>query len=399
MNKKEKTEQAITRCVNKIYPSLGGLEKRMKQKKKMRIYCGYDPTGPTLHLGHLFPTLKLADFQALGHQIIILIGDFTGMIGDPTDKNETRKKLTRKEVLSNSKNYKKLISKWIDFSGPNPAKIVYNSKWNDKLSFSDIIDLTSNFTVQQMIVRDMFQKRIKRKKPIYLHEFLYPLVQGYDSVVMDVDLEVGGNDQLFNMLCGRDLVKALKNREKFVLTTKLLTDSSGKKIGKTQGKMVAIDASPETIYGTIMSWSDNLIIPGLIGSTRIDIKEIRRIEKDMKSGKLNPIKAKAVLAKEITAMCHNLQKANKAEKEFFNVFQKGEIPTKIKEFKIKKDNFLLIDILIKTGLCSSKSEGRRAILQGGVRVDGEVKKDWKEKIRVKEGIVIRLGKRKFAKII
>ncbi len=390
---RDKIKEALTRGVDKIYPSLNDLEKRTHLKKKMRIYCGYDPTGPKLHLGHLFTILKLADFQSLGHEVIMLVGDFTGTIGDPTDKSEARKKLTRKEVLFNSRNYKKIAGKFLEFSGSNPAKLMYNSKWNKKLSYTDVIELASNFTVQQMIVRDMFQERIKKEKPIYLHEFLYPLTQAYDSVAMNVDLEVGGRDQIFNMLCGRDLMKILKGKEKFVLGTKLLVDVSGKKVGKTEGATVWLNEKPEMIYGKIMSWPDELIVPALEGCTRVPIKEI---EKKKKEG---PLKLKMFLAKEIASMCHNSQKADKAEKEFIGVFQKKQLPSKIKEVKIKKRNVSLPDLLIDSEMVSSKAEARRVIKQKGVKINGEIKSDWKEKVFIEKGTVVSVGKRNFVRII
>jgi len=392
-----KIEEVLTRAVDVVIPSPKDLKERILSDK-LRIYSGFDPTGPHLHLGHLFIMLKLADFQALGHHVIMLIGDFTGMIGDPTDKGELRKKLTREEVISNSTNYMRIAEKFINFSGPNPAKILYNSEWTDKMSFTDAIEIASKFTVQQMLVRDMFQKRIKKKKPIYLHEFLYPLIQANDSVVLDVDLEIGGKDQLFNMLCGRDLMKSISGKDKFVLTTKLLVDSSGKKMGKTEGVMVALDDEPEMIYGKIMSWSDEMIISGLEGCTRIPMEEVRRIDKEMKKGTLNPFKAKAILAKEVTSICHDPKKAEEAEREFSNIFQKGELPSNITEVEMDKGDRVLLDVLIDSGLISSKSEGRRIIKQKGVKVNGDTKTDWKELISIKTGMIIKVGKRKFVKI-
>ncbi len=400
MNKNDKNiVKTLTRGVDTIFPSSEDLKERMLSKKKMSIYCGYDPTGPNLHLGHLITILKLADFQSLGHQVIMLIGDFTGMIGDPTDKGETRKKLTREEVLLNSANYKKVAEKFIDFSGSNPAKMMYNSEWGDKLTFKELIEIASNFTVQQMLVRDMFQDRIKRKKPIYLHEFLYPLAQGYDSVAMNVDLEIGGKDQLFNMLCGRDLMKAISGKDKFVLGTKLLVDPSGKKMGKTEGAMVSLNAEPGMIYGKVMSWPDELIILGLENCTRLSMDEIKRMEKEMKEDKINPFKVKAILAKELTSMCHGPEKASEAEKEFSNVFQKGELPLKMKEIKIKDGNHSILDILVDSGMVSSKNEGRRIIEQNGVKVNGKTETDWKGSIPLKKGMIISIGKRKFLKIV
>jgi tyrosyl-tRNA synthetase len=239
-----KQKELLERGVSAIYPSREFLEKKINSGKKLTLYLGIDPTGPTLHLGHFIQLKKMAEFQKAGHQIIILIGDFTAMIGDPTDKKSTRQPLSRKQVLNNLKDYKKQISKIISFKGKNKAKIRFNSKWLKKMNFENVLSLASNMTVQQMLERDMFKKRMDEGRPVSIHEFLYPLMQGYDSVVMDVDGEVGGNDQTFNMLCGRDLMKTLKNKEKFVVTTKLLEDNQGQKMGKTEGNMVALSDNP-----------------------------------------------------------------------------------------------------------------------------------------------------------
>src|SRR3989344_5490445 len=216
----DKLEEVLTRGVEQILPSKEGLAELMG-KKKITLYQGFDPSMPSLHLGNYVGLMKLRQFQKLGHKVIFLVGDFTGMIGDPSDKLAVRKKLSRDEVLENSKKYKEQASKVIFFEGENPAEIKYNSEWSDKVNFKDLIEITSSLTVQQMIERDMYQERLKQNKPIYLHEFLYPVAQGYDSVAMNVDLEIGGSDQIFNMLAGRTLMKAMKGKEKFVLATKL----------------------------------------------------------------------------------------------------------------------------------------------------------------------------------
>ncbi len=252
----------LERSVESVYPDLGTVERALSSGKRFRIYSGIDPTGPTLHLGHLIWLRKLAELQKMGHEVIMLIGDFTAMIGDPTDKGAARVRLTRAQVLANCKQYKKQASKFISFTGKNPAKLVFNSKWLAKMSFSDVVDLASHFTVQQMSERDMFEKRLKEGKPVYLHEFLYPLMQGYDSVAMDVDMEIGGNDQTFNMLAGRTLLREMKGKEKFVITMQLLTDTSGKKMGKSEGNMLTFDDAPEEMYGKVMSWTDGMILPG-----------------------------------------------------------------------------------------------------------------------------------------
>ena len=235
----KKIEELLTRGVENVFPTREFLEKELKSGRRLTLYTGYDPTAPTLHIGHGITMMKLRQFQDLGHKVIMLIGDFTGMIGDPTDKGAARKKLTHAEVLENCQEYQKQASAILNFVGENPAELKYNSEWLGKLNLSDLLDLTAHFTVDRLMERDMFEKRKEEGKPIYLHEFLYPVMQAYDSVAMEVDGEVGGNDQTFNMLAGRDLMKDLQGKEKFVLTMKLLVDSTGKKMGKSEGTIEA----------------------------------------------------------------------------------------------------------------------------------------------------------------
>src|SRR3989344_5956540 len=267
-------EELLTRGVEKIYPSKGELEKVLKSGKKLKLYNGIDPTGAHLHLGHMVVLRKLRQFQNLGHETIILIGDFTARIGDPTDKSSTRYRLTKKQVEENSANYEKTIGKLLDLSRSN-IRLLHNAKWTNKLTPEDMLDLASNFTVSQLLERDMFQERIKTGKEVFLHEFLYPLFQAYDSVTMEVDLEIGGNDQTFNMLAGRALIKKLKSKEKYVLTTRLLTDQSGKKMGKTEGNLIALDEEPKEMFGKVMAWSDEMIALGLELLTDTPMHEIQ----------------------------------------------------------------------------------------------------------------------------
>jgi len=451
----EKIKEVLKKGVENIYPSPEALEKLLKSGKRIRLYCGFDPTSPNLHIGNAIQLRKLAQFQKLGHEVIFLIGDFTGMIGDPSDKTAARKKLNRKETLENLKNYKKQASKILDFSGKNPAKVLYNGKWNNKLKFGDLIELASNFTVQQMIVRDMFEKRFYGEwqcnkckkvfitpheriffssnkdfedgsmvsktdkltcpfcnfngvtifslpKPIYLHEFLYPLAQAYDSVAMDVDLEIGGNDQTFNMLCGRDLMKILKNKEKFVLATKLLADPSGKKMGKTEGNMINLDEKPDQMYGKIMSWPDELIIPGLELCTDFSLDEVGKISKTLKQGQVNPRDEKAKLAKEVVSICYDKKTAEEAEKEFNRVFRERKIPTSIPEVKCAEGTRLTSSVLVECGLASSRTAADGLIKQGAldVEIDGVVIENYKEKeITLKKGTILRLGKRRIIRTI
>lgn len=397
---KNKIKEVLEKGVEKIYPNAGALEKVLRSGKRIRLYCGYDATASTLHLGHTVTLRKLAQFQALGHEVIMLIGDFTTMIGDPTDKTAARKKLTRKEVLANLKNYKKQAGKILKFSGDNPVKLMFNSKWHDKLTFLNLIELASNFTVQQMVVRDMFKERIKKDKPIYLHEFLYPLAQAYDSVIMDVNLEVGASDQIFNMLCGRDLAGVLKNKEKLVLAVKLLVvDLSGKKMGKTEGNMVALNERPEEMFGKIMSWPDEVIVDGFELCTDFSVKEVKKISSDLKVDKFNPRDFKAKLAREIVAIHYNKAGAQAAEKEFNRVFKEKKIPLQIRRVALEKKALSLLDLLVETKLTLSRSEAKRLIEQGAIKIDGEVHRDWSGEVHIKKGTIIQVGKRKFIKLV
>lgn len=385
----QKIKEVLTRGVENIYPDRKALERALKSGKKLRIYNGIDPTGK-LHLGHMVVLKKMRQLQDLGHEIIVLIGDFTATIGDPTDKTAVRKPLTREQILKNAKDYKKQIGKILDLKKSN-VKFLYNKEWTNKLKSSDLLNLASYFTVARLLERDMFQKRIREGREIHLHEFLYPIFQAYDSVAMNVDLEVGGNDQTFNMLAGRDLVKKIKNKEKFVLTTKLLTDSSGKKMGKTEGNLISLDASCGEIYGKIMSWPDSLNKIGFEILTDVSLNEAKKILN-------NPREAKARLAREIVTTCHNKEEANSAEKEFNRVFKKKELPTKIPEIKIKEQNLNILDLLVKAMLALSKAEARRLVLQKGIKINGETQDDWRKNVTIKNGLVVQAGKRKFAKI-
>src|SRR5258708_6087199 len=316
-----KIDEVLTRGVAQILPTKDGLANLMT-KKKITLYQGFDPTAPSLHIGHFIGIRKLAQFQKLGHKVIFLIGDFTGLIGDPTDKTATRKVQTRKEVLNNLKDYKKQVEKVIDFEGENAAKIKFNSEWLAKLTFEDLIEIASHFNVQQMIERDMFQERIQNQKPIYLHEFFYPLMQGYDSVAMEVDLEVGGNDQLFNMMAGRNLVKDVKGKDKYVLSMKLLTDEAGKKMGKTEGNAIFLSQTSAEIFRIITNWPDSFIPMGVELLTDLEIGSL---------DKRDPMEAKKILAYEVIKQIKGKEEADNARSSFEKYEEKGfpKIPTYI----------------------------------------------------------------------
>jgi len=391
--KTQKIEKVLSRGVENIYPNREALKKVLKSGKKLRIYCGIDPTGK-LHLGHGAVLGKLRQFQDLGHEVIVLIGDFTATIGDPTGKHTVRKTLTREQVLSYAKNYKKQIRKILDFDKSN-VRFLHNEEWTNKLKPIDMLAIASKFTVARLLERDMFQRRIKAGKDIHVHEFLYPIFQAYDAVTMDVDMQIGGNDQTFNMLAGRTLMKKMKNKETFVLTTKLLVDPTGKKMGKTEGDIISLDESPKETYGRTMSWPDILISLGFELLTRIPMAEINKL---MKSNS-NPKDIKIRLAKEIVTMYHSKKEAQEAEKEFNKVFKEKGLPTKIPEIKINIKKINILDLLVKTKLASSKTKAKRLILQKGVKIDTKVQNDWREIVEIKKGLIIQVGKRRFVKLV
>ncbi len=390
----QKIKDLLERGVENIYPKKEFLEKELKSGRQLTLYTGYDPTAPTLHIGHGITLLKLRQFQDLGHKIIMLIGDFTGMIGDPTDKSSTRKKLTREEVLENCKGYQKQASAILDFDGPNAVEVQYNSTWLAKMNLGSLLELSSYVTVEQMLQRDMFKRRVDENKPIFIHEFLYPLMQGFDSVAMEVDGEIGGNDQTFNMLMGRDLVKQLLKKEKWVLTLKLLADDTGKKMGKTEGNMIALADAPADVFGKVMRWTDGMIVPGFDLCTRVAADEIKEIQVAMKKG-ANPRDYKLRLAYEITKTFLGEKAAEEGKAHFASVIQDKEKPTDIPE--LKPSVYDIVTVLVEGKLAESKSDARRAIEQGGVKID-DVKVESIE-TQVKKGSVVQKGKRFFVKVI
>ena len=398
MTKDEQIETLLTKGVQQVLPNNDFLLQKLSSGKKLTIYAGFDPTAPTLHIGHTIQLRKLRQFQDLGHKIIFLVGDFTARIGDPTDKAATRKQLSEKEVKTNLRLYKKQAAKFIRFSGPNSASIKFNSTWLKKLRFAEVVELASHMTVDYMLKRDMFAKRMEEEKPIYLHEFFYPLMQGYDSVALNVDGEVGGNDQLFNMLSGRILLKQIKQKEKFVVTVKLLEDGTGKKMGKSEGNMISLLDSAIGMYGKIMSWPDGLIVPGFELCTDYSMEDLEVVKRELATGE-NPRNIKMRLAREITKLCTSEKEATQAEEYFVTTFQKKEIPEAVPVLKIEPGS-TLGDALISHSIISSKSELRRLCegaalshLESGKTVSFEDTK------KVPEKGTYKIGKNRFCKII
>ncbi|PIQ78141.1 MAG: tyrosine--tRNA ligase [Parcubacteria group bacterium CG11_big_fil_rev_8_21_14_0_20_41_14] len=389
----QNTQDILDRAVEQVIVRKD-LEKLLESKKKLKVYLGIDPTSTRIHLGNAIPLRKLRDFQDAGHEVIFLVGSFTALIGDTSDKDAMRVPLSEKEIEKNFQTYKEQAAKILDFS---KARIEYNGEWLSKLCFEDIVKLAQHFTVQQMIERDMYQKRLKESKPIGLHEFLYPLMQGYDSVELEVDIEIGGNDQLFNMLAGRTLLKAYKNKVKHVVATPLIEGLDGRKMSKSYGNTINITDKPNDMFGKIMSMHDDLIIKYFELCTDIPMHEIHEIAEGLKNGD-NPRNAKAYLAREIVKLYHSEKESTSAEQAFENVFVKKGKPDDIKTVKIKSGSYQLDELLDELELAPSKTEAKRLVEQGGVKIDDKVVSDWKKKIDIKSDMIVQVGKRKFAKI-
>ncbi len=379
--------------VTDIFPSKDALVKQLLSGEKIKIYYGLDPTHTAIHLGHAKNMIFLEEFRQLGHEVIILFGDFTAQIGDPTDKSAARKQLNKEDIASNMADWVRQITPLINFNDKkNPAIIKHNSEWLSKLSFADVLNLASNFTVQQMIERDMYQKRLKEGSPIYLHEFMYPLMQGYDSVAMDVDAELCGTDQIFNALSGRTLMKKLKDKEKFVIALNLVANPvTGQLMSKSNGTGVFIDQPANDLFGALMALPDPMIEPLFTNCTRIPLSEKDSIISQ------GPRKAKAIIAKDIVKRFHGEEAAEQAEKAFEATFAKGGVPDDVLEIKLDK-GVPLADVLIKVGVIPSKTEWRRLITDGAVRDNKDVKIT-DPHFAPSQTITLKIGKRRFVKLI
>lgn len=387
----------LTRNIAEILPSKKSLEERIK-KGPIKIYHGIDPSASVIHLGHAVVLWKLREFQDGGHKVILLIGDFTGMIGDPTNREAARKKLTREQVLENAKSYKQQIGKILRFSGQNPAQIQFNSEWLEKLSFGEVIELASLLTDQQMHERDFFQRRIKENKPIYLHEFLYPLMQGYDSVALGVDAEIGGSDQTFNMLVGRTLMKALRKKEKFVVTVPLIEGLDGRKMSKTFDNYVGITDPANEMFGKLMSLHDSFIFKYFNLTTSLPESEIQSIEKSVQSNEMPIVDAKKRLAWEVVNLYHGKKEADNARGEFERVFQRKKAPTNVFKLYVSHPKIDLTNILIEAKIAKSRGEVKRLLSQGAIEIDGKVTKQSIFTIKNKSAL-LKIGKYRFLKIL
>ncbi len=383
-----------------IYPSREALEQLLQSGKQITVYVGIDPTADYVHLGHSTNYLLLERLHKLGHRIIVLVGDFTAMIGDPSDKTSARTALTRAEVLHNLKSFKAQIGKILDFKDKkNPIEFKFNRTWLSKLDFEKIAELASNFTVQQMLERDMFEKRMREKKPLYVHEFFYPLLQGYDSVAMKVDLEIGGTAQTFTMLAGRTLVRRYLDREKFVLTTTLLVNpATGEKMmSKSLGTGIGLNETPESMFGKAMALPDPGIVQTFIDCTRLPLAEIKAKEHRLATGE-NPKRLKLELAHEIVTMYHGTKSADAAQANWESVFSGKNAPEEMPGIRAKKDA-KLIDVLVDQAIIESKSQARRLFEEGAIKdMDHDEEKITDPNVRIVRPLTLKIGKKTFIKI-
>ena len=387
-------DKFLTRGVEAIYPSAEELKKKLLSGEQLKIYQGFDPTGPYLHVGHAIGIRALRILQQLGHQVVFLIGDFTAKVGDP-DKDKTRQLMSEEEIEKNMAGWKEQAAQLIDFEDKNnPVVFDRNFNWLSKLTLYDVIGLMSHITVQRMLERDMFDRRIKEGNPIRLQEFIYPLMQGYDGVAMEVDMEIGGADQTFNMLVGRDLSRAYLKKEKFVRTNKMMDAPDGRTMSKTKGNGINLADTPDEMYGKAMSYPDSAIASGFELLTEMPMETVARIEGEIREG-ANPMQFKQLMAFEIVKTIKGEQEALAAEAEFKKVFQKKEKPSVMPEVKLKE---LSPETLVEIGAASSKGEAKRLMEQGGVKLNDEKKSDWKAGVALKNGDIIQVGPRKFYRV-
>ncbi|MFH0731942.1 MAG: tyrosine--tRNA ligase [Candidatus Omnitrophota bacterium] len=367
------------------------------KKVPLIVKAGFDPSAPDIHLGHTVLLRKLAHFQKLCHNVIFLIGDFTAMIGDPSGRSETRNVLTKEQVFENAKTYKKQISKILDL---DYCEVYFNSKWFSKMSFANFLDLASRQTIARILERDDFQKRYKSGKDISLLEFIYPLLQSYDSVVLSADIEIGGTDQKFNLLMARTIQRRYNQPEQVVITMPLLEGTDGvQKMSKSLGNYIGINEPAKEMFGKIMSISDDLMWKYYELLTDVSVEDISGMKAQTKSAKLNPRDAKVKLAKEIVSLYHSKAEAEKAHKEFERIFSSDGVPDDIGIFTIEKGQKIwIVELLEKGGLAPSRSEARRLINQGAVKVDKVTISDEDLQLSPKNGSIIQVGKRRFLRI-
>lgn len=392
---KKKIEHLLTRNVER---QAGELKKRLESGKKLRVKFGADPTAPDLHLGHTVPLRKLREFQDLGHQVVFIIGDYTAKVGDPSGKSKTRPMLSDEDVKKNAETYLAQVGKVLDLK---KTEIRWNGEWFSKMGFDDILKLCAQFTVARMIEREDFANRMKEGTDVHMHELLYPMMQAYDSIMIDADVEIGGTDQMFNILAGRDLQRKMgKQEQECLFMGPILVGTDGtRKMSKSLGNYVGVSEAPEEMFGKIMSIPDAAMRDWFMLVTDIPADEVKEIMDACASGKMNPRDAKVRLAKEIISQYHSAKDADAAEEHFKNVFQKKEVPDDVPELAVKAGEHALLDLLVAAKFAASKGEARRVVSEGGVRVAGDVVKDVAATVKVgKTPTLIQKGKRHFVNV-
>ena len=377
----------------------GELRERLQEAehegRPLRVYCGFDPTTAQLTLGHTVPMRKLRQFQELGHQVIFLIGSFTALIGDPSDRNSARPQQTIEEVTEKSKGYAAQAFKILD---SDKTEVRYNSDWLAPLTFADLIRLASHFTVQQFLARDSFAKRHGKGDPIWLHEFFYALMQAYDAVALETDVQIGGTEQLFNLMAGRKLQEALGQRPQICLTLPILVGTDGhRRMGQSLGNYIGVDESPEEMYGKVMSIPDHAMRNYFDLLSSFEPTQIADIERRIATESLHPMEAKMTLARDIVAIYHDAGAASRAAAHFKRVFQKGKLPEDMPTHKLAAPQNI-VDLLVEVGLAPSKSQARRLIAQGGVRLDGKRVESIEETVMPEKEVILQVGKRRFVRL-
>ncbi|MDP2951384.1 MAG: tyrosine--tRNA ligase [bacterium] len=392
---KNKIREVLSRGVEEVVVK-EHLEKALLSGKRLRVKFGIDPTSPDLHLGHSIPLRKLRQFQDLGHQVILLIGDFTAQVGDPSGRITARKLLNEAQIKENMREYTHQAGKILDLK---KVEIRYNSEWYGGKTMSFVLDIASRFTVARILERDDFQKRLKKDIDISIQEIYYPLMQGYDSVALKADLEIGGTDQKFNLIFGRKVQKKYEMKEQDILTTPLLVGTDGEaKMSKSIGNCIKLTESPKEMYGKIMSIPDQLIWHYFELLTEASLLEIQKIQEATRGLLMNYKEAKERLAEEIVKMYHSQKEALKAKEEFTKVFKQGELPSEMPTFKAEKEDYPILDLLFEIGIAQSKSEAKRLVESSSIKINQAIKQNWREIILLKDEDVIQAGKRKFVKI-
>ena len=385
--------------------SVEDLKKKLKEAEQenrpLRVKLGLDPTAPDIHLGHTVVLKKLKQFQDLGHEVYLIIGDFTGRIGDPSGKSKMRKQLTKEEIEANARTYEKQFSKILD---EDKTKLVFNSSWLGEMDFADVIRLSSKYTVARMLERDDFHKRYEDNKPIGIHEFFYPLMQGYDSIAIEADVELGGTDQRFNLLVGRNLQKEYGQEPQVLVMMPILEGLDGtEKMSKSLDNYIGIEDGPSEMYGKVMSIPDDLIVRYYELVTNVDVDKVKQIKEDIEVNNVNPMQHKKDLAYTIVKEYHGEAKAQEAAQEFENVFSKGGMPEDIPEVEISQDDLedgelWIVKIVAATGMVDSNSEARRMIKQGAVRINDKKYEKINLDLEVEDGMIVQIGKRRYAKL-